>query len=302
MYDIAIIMINYNSSEHSIACIESIFEKTNSNIRFQIVITDNNSQPADYERLYAYCESKKYPNLNLIRSEINTGFGGGNMVGFEKSTAEFVLFLNNDTLLLNDCLQIMLDAFKNHPEIGIAGGQAFKENGDFMVSLDHFASPTREILGRSFLEFMDKNEYPKRKKRYNEPLKINFVPGSFMFLRTQDFETVGGFDPHIFLYYEETDLCLRLRKINKFAYLVPAAHFVHKHGVSTGKSIAIKKELKISLLYVIKKHYSKFGYLLVYNYLYVKYGLSSIFKKKNRQLFQLIQRGAPLSESLKNLQ
>jgi GT2 family glycosyltransferase len=302
MYDIAVVLINYNSSEHTIACVESIFEKTNQNINYQIIITDNNSVIQDYKNLKNYLDKKNYDNVIFTRSEINTGFGGGNMIGFNLSNAKHVLFLNNDTILMNDCLQIMLDVFEKNPEIGIAGGQAFKENGDFMVSLDHFASPTREIFGRSFLEKINPKEYPKRKKRYDSHLKINFVPGSFMFLRSQDFAAVGGFDTHIFLYYEETDLCLRLRNINKFAYLIPQAHFIHKHGVSTGKSIAIKRELKISLFYILRKHYGFFGFLSVWLFMSIKYFFSSLIKPKNWKIFEIIITGAPISKSLKTKQ
>ena len=302
MYDIAVILINYNSSEHTIACVESVIEKTNQEVHYQIIITDNNSRLEDYEKLKTYLEEKKHKNLIFSRSKINTGFGGGNMIGFEQSNAKYLLFLNNDTLLINDCLQIMLDVFEKNSEIGIAGGQAFKENGDFMISLDHFASPVREIFGRSFLEKINPAAYPKRKKLYDSPLKINFVPGSFMFVRAVDFKTVGGFDTNIFLYYEETDLCLRLRKINKFAYLIPQAHFIHKHGVSTEKSIAIKRELKISLFYILRKHYNFIGFFSVWLFLSIKYFLSSIVKPKNWKIFKIVLIGAPISKSLKTKQ
>ena len=119
-----------------------------------------------------------------------------------------------------------------------------------------------------------------------------------MFLKTEDFIKVGGFDTQIFLYYEETDLCIRLSKIGKNAFLVPKAEFIHYHGASTEKSLAIKKELKISLLYVMKKHYGTWGYQSVRMFLILKYGLSSLVKSKNRPILSLIWRGAPMSESL----
>jgi GT2 family glycosyltransferase len=302
MYDIAVVLINYNSSEHTIACLESIYEKTSTDLNIQIVITDNNSKIEDYELLKRYLDSKKHIGLTFQRSKINTGFGGGNMLGFHQCNSKYVLFLNNDTLLLNDCLKIMFEAFEKNPEFGIAGGQAFKENGDFMVSLDHFASPEREIFGRSFLEKINPNKYPKRKKRYDKPLKINFVPGSFMFVRTHDFATIGGFDTNIFLYYEETDLCLRMRNINKFAYLIPDVHFIHKHGASTERSLVIKQELKTSLFYVLRKHYGFFGFFCVWLFLSLKYFFSSLVKPKNWKIFFTIFSGAPISHSLKNKQ
>lgn len=298
MYDVAVILINYNSAKHTINCVESVINKTSNDISCQIIITDNRSEIDDYNLLKDYCEKLNCPHLELHRSEINIGFGGGNMYGVKYTNAEYFLFLNNDTYFLNDCISIVKKHLDSNSNIGIAGAQAFKENGDFMISLDHFASPVREILGRSFMELTNPKKYPKRKKKYTEPLQVNFVPGSFMFVRAKDFYEAGGFDTNIFLYYEETDLCIRLLKNNKPAFLIPDAHFVHLHGASTEKSLVIKKELKISLLYVIQKHYGNFGYFLVRTHLIIKYGISSVFKSKNRPLFGLVWRGAPIEESL----
>jgi len=298
MFDVAVILINYNSSQHSINCIKTIYEKTAKPMTFQVIITDNCSEKKDYEALKKFCDESDYKNLVLLKNDKNAGFGGGNMYGFNYSNAKYIAFLNNDTLLVNDCLTILKTSLDTQPNIGIAGAQAFKEDHKFLISLDHFASPTREILGRSFLELINPKKYPKRKKIYKHPVQVNFIPGSFMFLRSTDFKKVNGFDTTIFLYYEETDLCIRLAKIGILAYLIPEAQFIHYHGASTAKSLAIKKELKISLLYIMKKHYGYCGYQKVRLFLLIKYGLSSIIKQKNRPLFGLIFRGAPMKESL----
>lgn len=299
MFDIAIILINYNSSQHSINCINSIVEKTSEDVIYQIIVIDNCSQEEDYLKLKTFFSTTHLKNIYLHRSAINSGFGGGNMFGVQFSSAKYLAFINNDTLFKNDCLSIIKEEFETKSYIGIAGAQAYNENDKFMVSLDHFASPSREIIGRGFLELINKKEYPKRKKTYAVPVKVNFVPGSFMFVRSEDFFEVGGFDTNIFLYYEETDLCKRLKNISKDAYLIPSAEFIHFHGASTEKCLAIKKELKISLLYVIRKHYGYFGYKSVQIFLILKYFLSSLFKPKNWPLFALTFSGAPISKSLK---
>ncbi|MEY2692200.1 MAG: hypothetical protein RIT03_590 [Bacteroidota bacterium] len=302
MFDLAVILINYNSSEFTIPCLEKIYEKTSPDLSFQVIVVDNCSADDDYQKVLDYCNSSHFPNLSCHQTNINCGFGRGNNFGFLKANAHYVAFLNNDTLLLNDCFSLLISYLKQHPSVGMVGAQAFKENGDFMVSLDHFASPAREILGRNFLELFSPATHPKRKKQYPSPIQVNFVPGSFMLLRSTDFVDAGQFDPAIFLYYEETDLCLRLLKLGKTTCLVPEAHFVHYHGASTGQSMDIKKEIKISLLYILRKHYGNWGRQQVRLFLLLKYGLSSLVKAKNRDLFKLIWKGAPLSESLQHLQ
>lgn len=302
MYEIAVILINYNSSEHTINCIKSVIAHTPENLNYQIIITDNCSAKKDFDNLKKECAALEIQHLTVVRSRINTGFGAGNMMGVQYANAHYYAFLNNDTLFKNDCLTILKNAVKNNSDIGIAGAQAYNRNDDFMVSLDHYASPAREILGRGFLEKINSNKYPKRKKHYQNPVRVNFIPGSFMFIKAADFNAVGGFDTNIFLYYEETDLCKRLASKNKFAYLIPDAEFLHYHGASTERSIAIKKELKLSLLYVLRKHYGLAGYSVVWLYLTIKYFFSSIIKPKHWSLFFMLLKGAHISNSLKQQQ
>ncbi|MEO7978386.1 glycosyltransferase family 2 protein [Flavobacterium sp.] len=302
MFEIAAIIINYNSNVLTRECIISILEKTDPSLNLQIIVVDNCSEEEDYFSLKQFCDTHPYENLKLVRNKINTGFGAGNMAGYHYANAKYVAFVNNDTLFLNDCLSILKAAIEKDDNISIVGGQSFKENTKKMVAFDHFTSITRELLGRDFLEKINSKKYPKRKSEYVNPLKVNYVQGSFMFIRSKDFNDVGGFDTNIFLYYEETDLSMRLQKNGKSSYLIPDAKYIHYHGASTPKSILIKAELKISLLYVIRKHSGYFGHKVVLMFLILKYFFSSIFKPKNWPLFILLLTGAPLSKSLKTKQ
>jgi GT2 family glycosyltransferase len=302
MFDVAAIIINYNSSGHTQNCIKSIYENTTNKIYFQVIVVDNCSEYEDYQNLKNFIDNGSFSNLTLVRSKINTGFGGGNMMGYQYANSKYVAFINNDTLLLNDCLSILKNAIEQDSNIGIVGGQSYKEDGSFMQAFDHFASISKELFGRDFLEKINPNKYPARKKTYVNPLKVNYVQGSFMFIDNKIFNKVGGFDTNIFLYYEETDLSLRINKLGKTSYLIPEAKYIHIHGASTPKNIFIKTELKLSLLYVIRKHYGYLSYWFLLNYLRFNYTLSSIFKPKYRYLFYTLMQGAPLSKSLKTKQ
>jgi hypothetical protein len=221
------------------------------------------------------------------------------MAGFHFANAKYIAFVNNDTVFLNDCFSILKNATEKDNSIAMVGGQSFSENGKQMVAFDHFASISKELFGRDFLEKTNPKKYPKRKLEYTNPIKVNYVQGSFMLVRTEDFNTVGGFDTNIFLYYEETDLCIRLAKMGKSCYLIPEAKYIHYHGASTPQNITIKTELKISLLYIIRKHYGFFSYFFLLNYLRINYVFSTIFKPKYWYLLKVLLAGAPLSKSLK---
>jgi GT2 family glycosyltransferase len=297
-YEVAVILINFNSNDFTIKCIESIIDKTSKDLNFQIIIIDNCSEKEDYIKLEKYYSQNKKSNINLIRNNINVGFGAGNMLGVHYSNANYLAFVNNDSLLINDCLSIIIDQMKIK-DYGICGPLCHKEDGSLLPTIDHFASPIKEIFGRKFLEKINSDKYPNRKKIYIEPKKAQFVSGSFMLVKTEYFNAVGGFDTNIFLYYEETDLCKRLQKINKYAYLIPQAQFIHYHGVSTPKNIDIKIELKISFLYIINKHYGYFWHKFLLIYLQIQYLIKSIFKPKYWKLFKVLIVGASLSKSLK---
>ena len=302
-FDVSIIIINYNTAKYTINCINSILKYTSKETSCQYLIVDNGSEAESYYTLKTYIESiSKSITIKLIRSNINTGFGSGNMIGAREAQGEYIAFVNNDVLFENDCLTILKKFMNSNNNVGVCGPQAFKENKDLLPTIDHFASLGRELLGRKVLEKINPNLYPKRKKIYNTPQRGQFVAGSFMFFSSKDFYTVGGFDTNIFLYHEETDICKRLSKINKQAFLVPEGHFIHFHGVSTPKLIALKIELKTSLLYVIRKHYGIIPFYVLLIYLQVKYFFSSIVKPKNWAVFKALLIQAPLSNSLKHQQ
>lgn len=303
MFDISIIMINYNSEDYTINCLQSILHHTSKELSCQYIVVDNGSEKESYKKVENFIDTiRNEITIEFIRSNINTGFGSGNMIGVQKAKGKYLAFVNNDTILENDCLLSLKNFMDKRLDVGVCGPQAFTQDKKILPTIDHFASLGREILGRKLLESIHPKKYPKRKKLYNEPQQGQFVAGSFMFFRGEDFNAVGGFDTNIFLYYEETDICKRLSKINKSAYLVPNASFIHYHGASTEKSIAIKTELKISLLYIIKKHYGIVPFYILLTYLQIRYFFSSIIKPKYWKLFYILLLQAPLTKSLKHQQ
>ncbi len=301
MFDIAVILVNFNSSQYTIEAINSIVENTTRTIKYQIIVVDNGSRYEDYQKLESQLQNKK--NLTLIRSKINTGFGTGNMIGVNRANAKYYALVNNDTVINNDCLSILQNYLQNNSNVALCAPQGFDENNEVLKSFDHFLTLKRELFGRKIFEKINSKKYPKRDKVYRTPVKVQAIPGSFMFVDAKQFDLVGGFDTNIFLYYEETDLAFRLSKLKtkNECYLVPKAQYVHFKGKSTSKNFSIKKEIKISLLYVLKKN-SYLSYLFLRCYLIVQYFFKSLFKPKYFSLVTLFLKGAPLSSSLKQSQ
>lgn len=224
-------------------------------------------------------------------------------VQFANST--YYLFLNNDTLLINDPIKICYDFMEKTKDAALCGPQIFNEHQIKEVSFDHFTSIGREVFGKKMLEFVFPRTKPNRRKLYTRPLSVDYVNGSFMFFRAKDFDLVGGFDTNIFLYFEESDICYRLKKKNKKTYFIPSASYLHYQGKSienTSWNIKTKIELKTSMFYVIRKNYGYMHYQILRMIFIVRYGLVSIIKPKYFKLFHRILIGLPLGKSLKQEQ
>ncbi|WP_103070688.1 glycosyltransferase family 2 protein [Aquimarina sediminis] len=304
MNDISVILINYNSSSYTISCVQSILKQTTSSIKYEIIIVDNASEIEDFETLKNELSKSNIPNLKLVRSKYNTGFGGGNMYGVQFANGKYFAFVNNDTILQNDCLYITFDFLEKTPSAAVCSPQQYDENGNVQKSFDHFLSLKREIFGRKILEKFNPIKFPKRKMVYSSPIQVQSVPGSFLVVKADNFENVGGFDTNIFLYYEETDLCYRIHKntIGGDCFLIPKGRYTHFNGQSTSKSLAIKKELKISLLYVLRKNSGYIPYQTLRWWLVLKFFFKSIVKPSNFHIFYLFLLGAPINLSLKQKQ
>jgi len=296
MKDVAVIIINYNTSKYTLECIQSVIERTSEGISYQIIVVDNNSEPSDYKILRD--NFPKELHIQLYRSNINTGFGGGNMFGTQFAEADYLLFLNNDAILRNDCLAILLNYMQKNLEVGVSTAQNYNEQDEQVPSFDHDKGIRRLLFGRGFLEKINPKFYPKRKIAYLQPIEVNWVNGAFLFFKNEAFKKIGGFDTNIFLYWEEMDICHRLRKVGYRSVLVPDAKILHFQGVSIGVSKLIDTEAYISYLYVLRKNYGFLKYLWIRKYLI----FVILLKPKKWYLLSVLMKLNPSKASLKHKQ
>ena len=290
--DVAVVIINYNTSKYTLECVRVVLQVTSEHTSFQIIVVDNCSAIEDFENLKGNFSSD--PRCKLVRSDVNTGFGGGNIYGANHTNARYLLFLNNDAFLLNDCLSLLTEYMDKHQQVGVCTAQNYDENGKHVPSFDHNKGFRRLLFGRGFLEATNPKRYPKRKKVYTNPVSVDWVNGAFLFFRREAYEAIGGFDPNIFLYWEEMDLCDRLRKQGLRSVLVPQARVMHYQGVSIGQSPEISKEAYRSYLYVVRKKDGPLKYYLTKYYLWLVF----LLKPKKRYLIEVLRDRDPMQNSL----
>jgi GT2 family glycosyltransferase len=259
-YQVAVILVNYNSSEYTLACVDSILAQTTAALRFQIVVVDNNSRLEEFVKLAAL---KELMHVQLFRNKINTGFSGANMMGVQLADADYYYFLNNDCVLLNDCLALLHSFSEQHTRVASCTGLMFNADMEHNHSFNYFPTLSLKLLGSGLLRWMYPEQYPDKHKPFKHPAKVDLISGSSMFIRASAFEAIGGMDTNYFLYCEEEDIALRLNRSGYDVFVVPEAkyqHFIRKSTESeTRDSLVFLKEFYISLLYFYRKNFG-FGY------------------------------------------
>ena len=299
---VSIILLNYNSHRFTYNCVNSIVEKTiqanQGGVEYEIILVDNNSADTDYEALELIAQQ---PSVRLIRSRINLGFSGGNMLGVQHADpqTDYYYFLNNDCVLRTDvCCQ--LTAFmETTPSAGLCGAQMFAGDGSRQITFGYLPTLGSKLLGHGFVRLFNPTLYPSVHQVYKEPVRVPFVMGSTLFVRASAFNAIGGFDVAHFLYVEEEDLAKRLLLAGFNAYLVPQAEYIHFTGQSTTRNYDIEKEYYISLFHYFRKYHSWPARALFRAYYFIKNGRKVFQDPIYGRLAWFIGRGSPIRESLR---
>lgn len=256
---ISIIIVNYNTFDEIVKCINSVVLHS-SNINYEIIVIDNNSVERDIENL-----SVLFPNIILILSGENKGFGAGCNIGAKKAKGKYLLFLNPDTIVENDIINELYLFMEKTPNAVALSPNFIYPNGDQGYTFNYFPDIVWEIyelFGRG---------YGYRIKRFNKmiktfsiertPLKVDWNTGACLFVSASKFCDINGFDENYFLYYEDVDLQLRLKEKGGDIYNLPYINVVHSTNASTKKSIddsVYYYNMGKSKLLYINKHFSFF--------------------------------------------
>jgi GT2 family glycosyltransferase len=302
-FDVAIILINYNSSEYTIKCINSIKSTTKATLKYRIVVIDNASDIKDFQKLKNNISDIHTDNtIQLHRSKINLGFSAGNMMGVQNIDADYYFLLNNDCILQNDCIGILHRFCENNRHVALCSPQLFDINDNPIPCINYFPTLKTKVFGSGILNLSNSNTHIRRKEKYINPVQVDVVSGSQMFVRAEYFFEIGGLDTIFFLYCEEEDLALRFHKAGYKTYLVPQARNYHLGSASTMKSLAIKKEFYISFLYFYRKHYGFLKYFLLKIFFTLKLLRRSLKDKDSFKLALFVAAGAHLKYSLRHIQ
>lgn len=253
--DVSIIIVNYNTAQLLINCIESVQIKT-LEINYEIIVVDNNSSDNSVEVL-----KEKFNQVKIIESKINLGFGKGNNLGAQYAKGKYLFFLNSDTLLMNNAIKIMLDSFAlpENKDVACVGGNLYHLDGkpNFSYSPTYpsltgiilYRSGIRKILGHDNFNITGK------------PKTVAIIIGADMLIPRETFEKINGFDPNYFMYVEEGDLQYRFKQIGLRSLSLPTAKIMHLQGASSSSAFKLKSEITSYFIYFNKFYNRKTVFL-----------------------------------------
>lgn len=231
---VSVIIVNFHTSRLIDDCIDSLFNLSKET-PFEVIVVDNAS-----ESLRESLKNASRKEVRIIQLPENIGFGRANNAGAAIAEGHHLFFLNPDTVLLNDAVTILSQFLDNNPDCGACGGNLFDENQSPATSLKRFApGPAWEI--NELLHLLPEKIIYGRNRNFNHlgrPLRVAYVTGADLMIRKETFERLGGFAPEFFMYYEETDLCRRIRREGLWICSVPQARIIHLEGKNRGAKTA----------------------------------------------------------------
>jgi GT2 family glycosyltransferase len=233
----SIIIINYKTKELTTACINSIL-KNFIDGEYEVMVVDNGSQDGSV----GFLEKEFRNKIIIISNEQNLGFGSANNIGSKKAKGEFLFFLNSDTLITSDFLGVVFDAFQKNKSLGAVAPKLIMENGEEQTyAYGKFPS--------LFSLFVKRHRDEKNANKND----VDWLSGAALIIKKKLFEKVGGFDENFFMYFEDMDLCRRVKDLGFKNMTIPAISLVHLAGRSS-ENFSRKKMYYKSQSYYFKKH------------------------------------------------
>lgn len=242
MDHISLIIVNYNADELTKDCLESLKSMTARSFRYTIVVVDNGSQEA-----FKLPRSLQTETVEVIRSESNLGFTGGNNLGItyaiEKYNSEYICLLNNDTTVHPDFLEQLYQKLSAAVPGGMISPKIYFSKG-YEYHKDAY---TKQDLGKVLWYGGGSIDWPNvhafhrgvdeiDRGHFDQQTGSDFCTGCCVLISREVLETVGLFDERLFLYFEDTDLSMRARKKGYQILFCPEALVWHMNAGSSGGS------------------------------------------------------------------
>nr|WP_298994670.1 glycosyltransferase family 2 protein [uncultured Allomuricauda sp.] len=225
---VSIITINYNESDVTLDLLESARNLTYPN--YEIIVVDNAS-PNDNPDVI----KEKYPEIRLIKSSENLGFAGGNNLGVKEAKGEYLLFINNDTIVPPNFIQPLVETLQTDEKIGMVSPKIKFHWNPTLIQYAGYTPMNKWTIRNNSIGYHQKDNGD-----FDEPKETQSIHGAAMMVPKRVVDEVGMMTEIYFLYYEEHDWAEMVKRAGYKIYYQPKTHILHKESVSTGKFSPLK--------------------------------------------------------------
>jgi GT2 family glycosyltransferase len=255
---ISIIIVSWNVKSDLLNCLSSI--KINKpHCSFEQIVVDNNSNDGT-----ANIIKQQFPEVIFIENNENKGFSKANNQGIQRATGEYIFLLNPDTIVHPDALNILVDFLDKNPEAGACGPKLLNADGTIQPSVRRFPTFRGILYAHTFFRLMGlfRSQYKEwMMKDFNcdKQRNVEQIMGAAMMIRRSVIDTVGGMDENFFMYFEEVDLCYRIKEAGKQIVFLPDAIITHLGGRSSSQNPLRRVMMLKSMMLFFRKHRGAFA-------------------------------------------
>ncbi len=257
MKTISISIVSWNTKNLTLSCLKSISEHTPEAMRecVEVIVVDNDSDDGTVDAI-----RENYPQVIVIESGANIGFGRANNLAIQKATGDVVFFLNSDALITSNTLEVILQMFIDNPNLGVLGCRLVEADGSIQRSVrghPDFKAFLYSDTPLHVLPFLKPTYERYRQKNFDfsREQTVDTVMGAAMAIPKYILDKLGGFDPIYFMYYEEVDLCRRIGEAGYLVKYIPTTTVFHVGGASSSLARArMRLANKRSMFLYLRKH------------------------------------------------
>ncbi|MFQ5639064.1 MAG: glycosyltransferase family 2 protein [bacterium] len=253
--DLSLIIVNHNTRGLLKQLLLSIKRNTKK-VFYEIIVVDN----ASGDRSAALVK-EDFQDIVLIENQSNLGFSQANNQAVKIAKGDYLLFLNSDTIVCENAVESLFSFLEQEKYAAVVGCKLLNIDDTLQRSCGIFPNLKTEFYFRTFLNrlFPTSPTFGSFKLGswdYSSLMEVDWVSGACLMIRKNIFDQIGGFDETLYMYYEDADLCLRVKKLGWKIYFIPDAYVYHLHGGSwqQNREIPIINGCK-SALYFFRKHH-----------------------------------------------
>ena len=225
---VSIITINYNESEVTLDLLDSVRKLSYAN--YEVIVVDNASPNDNPDKI-----KENFPEVNLIKSAENLGFAGGNNLGVKQAKGEYLLFINNDTIVPPNFIQPLVETLQKNNRIGMVSPKIKFHWDPTLIQYAGYTPMNKWTIRNNSIGYHQKDNGD-----FDEPKETQSIHGAAMMVPKKVVDEVGMMTEIYFLYYEEHDWAEMVKRAGYKIFYQPKSYILHKESISTGKFSPLK--------------------------------------------------------------